>query len=807
MSYIKQFLFWITLFAVVGIGVLLVLSRVYGEEIKRNAISEVNKILKAKIDLKEIDVSLVQTFPYAGIILSEVYVYDPIVPGKQLLENATVSLKFSLIPIISGNYKLQKIDIVAEKAMVKKYPDGWNYVIWHKSEKKSGNFSLDKISFDLKELEVDEGKVFISSSDVKAELILKNDDFLDANYSFKRSEVSVKSKKYQLSASKGEVKGLYFQEDLIKNISLYNELAVINFARDADLLKFSGELKRIREIQSLIGQDFGLTGSSKFTCSYNLSKEAIEFVEAIQPQVSIEKADVQTTQGSLKADFRNGLSLNGDISFSWQGNKIHSTISSKNNIAYAKADAQDWNWNISGFNLSGKSYEIELAYSNLNKLFKNFSTNNLKINKASFNEVQAKGELFTKKIIWEGSLSANDKSLNAESTKLLWGTDEGSGNVSWTNFNDLLSGKKLIALDANLEFETLEIDEGKFASDSEGEPESDIEFSFKGDIKAKNLKYHDFDIENATASVVWKDPKLEIDISKAWYLSAPFFADFALNTSNNKWNGNLNIKGLQSSTLFKEFNNWGQEYVTYRHLSGPVNIVATFSEIGFNWETWNNNNISVNFYDGELRQLPLLKDLKAGIKGNLMANLLINQDKLVRRFEEVNIRSVKANASLKKTVLHIHSAELNSPQLSLTTKGKYGVKTENVDMVVSMFLKDIFSQNPDAGTYIVSERQGSKLNLGISGSMDNPKFSLLESEKERKDEKGLRKIFGKKEEIESDKEGPTLFSIDNASEEEPEKQEEKKVEKAKKKIGKFFKKILDAGENIENKDTATYNID
>ena len=72
-----------------------------------------------KIDLKEIDVSLVQTFPYAGIILREVYVYDPIVPGKQLLENATVSLKFSLIPMISGNYNLQKIDVVAEKAMVK----------------------------------------------------------------------------------------------------------------------------------------------------------------------------------------------------------------------------------------------------------------------------------------------------------------------------------------------------------------------------------------------------------------------------------------------------------------------------------------------------------------------------------------------------------------------------------------------------------------------------------------------------------------------------------------------------------------
>ncbi|MBK7184030.1 MAG: hypothetical protein IPH89_14550 [Bacteroidetes bacterium] len=111
---LRLFLFLIiSFFTLLGVGVML--SYYYQDEVKEYVIAELNKQLNTQVivDGNDIDFTVVRSFPMASINFKNIKALDAIESEhKDTLFNAEeISLQFSLIDLFKKNYKIKKIEI------------------------------------------------------------------------------------------------------------------------------------------------------------------------------------------------------------------------------------------------------------------------------------------------------------------------------------------------------------------------------------------------------------------------------------------------------------------------------------------------------------------------------------------------------------------------------------------------------------------------------------------------------------------------------------------------------------------------
>ena len=147
------------LYILVGLLVFILLaaftiSALYGDGIKRLAISEINKQIDTKIEVEELDFSLLGDFPFAQLNFTDVVVLGS--PGfnklefsgydkDTLLKAERLSPSFDVQSLIGSNLKLRKIEIESGKLnlLIDTKGNG-NYHFW-KEEKDTvdSDFKLD----------------------------------------------------------------------------------------------------------------------------------------------------------------------------------------------------------------------------------------------------------------------------------------------------------------------------------------------------------------------------------------------------------------------------------------------------------------------------------------------------------------------------------------------------------------------------------------------------------------------------------------------------------------------------------------
>ncbi|MGZ3865814.1 MAG: AsmA family protein [Bacteroidia bacterium] len=136
-----------------------ILLFVYEKEIKAAILAELNTHLKAKvyIDPKDIDITLIKTFPNAALEFKNVTVMGALdeIPGDTLMRANSIYLLFNVKDIWNKKYIIKEVNI--RGSFVKMLVSGAgeaNYDIWEstpdslKAEGKAADFKLSKVSFD-----------------------------------------------------------------------------------------------------------------------------------------------------------------------------------------------------------------------------------------------------------------------------------------------------------------------------------------------------------------------------------------------------------------------------------------------------------------------------------------------------------------------------------------------------------------------------------------------------------------------------------------------------------------------------------
>lgn len=86
-----------------------ILAAVYEDDIAKALVKEVNKNLKQPIEVKDIDLTLIKSFPNASVDFQSIRVPDAF--GETLLRAEKIAFKFNILSLFSKNYQVKSIVI------------------------------------------------------------------------------------------------------------------------------------------------------------------------------------------------------------------------------------------------------------------------------------------------------------------------------------------------------------------------------------------------------------------------------------------------------------------------------------------------------------------------------------------------------------------------------------------------------------------------------------------------------------------------------------------------------------------------
>ncbi len=152
-------LFWILGVALLLVLIPIILVFVYEKEIKNAIITEINTHLKAKvyIDPENIDLTIISTFPKAGLVFKDVTVMGALEEQKNdtLLHARSIYLLFNARDLWNKKYEIQEIEVRESRISLQTDKNGFNnYDIWEETtdslakNEKSTSFKLSRVHFD-----------------------------------------------------------------------------------------------------------------------------------------------------------------------------------------------------------------------------------------------------------------------------------------------------------------------------------------------------------------------------------------------------------------------------------------------------------------------------------------------------------------------------------------------------------------------------------------------------------------------------------------------------------------------------------
>ncbi len=165
---LKKLLLVLVIIIPVAVGSILLFQYFNGDKVRQLIVGEINKHLAVKATVDGTEISIIRSFPYASLILSNTALQPPaeLINAPGLLHAEKISLKFNLINIITGRYSIHSIAI--HNASLTIYEDqhgGNNYNIW----KKTSNTGNESVKFNIQRLTLTSSKVYYRN-------LLRNDD-------------------------------------------------------------------------------------------------------------------------------------------------------------------------------------------------------------------------------------------------------------------------------------------------------------------------------------------------------------------------------------------------------------------------------------------------------------------------------------------------------------------------------------------------------------------------------------------------------------------------------------------------------
>ncbi|MFK8046750.1 MAG: AsmA-like C-terminal region-containing protein [Crocinitomicaceae bacterium] len=153
---IKKTLLWGSFVFLFLVTVITVLLKIYEKDIKKYAVEEINKYLAVKVDVQDIDIAFLTSFPYASLDFQKIIIkdnYETISSDDTLFYAKNLYLSFSVFDIYNEDYSVKNIE--ASQAVLK-LKTAENGEINYNITKPSKDTSESKFEFAVEVLKLDD---------------------------------------------------------------------------------------------------------------------------------------------------------------------------------------------------------------------------------------------------------------------------------------------------------------------------------------------------------------------------------------------------------------------------------------------------------------------------------------------------------------------------------------------------------------------------------------------------------------------------------------------------------------------------
>ncbi len=775
MNFFKKIALLVFSTLAVCVTLLVAATYYYSDEVKTKIVEELKKYSANTILLGSIgDLTLFDHFPNMSVSLNNLVVLEQWdIPEKDhLLDVKKVDLKINVWALLSNSVQIDQIFISEGSIHLKKAKHGsYNY---QSATKDSSTFdlsvksvfmnSIDVQFIDLTTREIYAGE--INTLKVKGDFNKPKVNFtLVGDIKLRLENEALAKKKtnnvkldldgtYNKATSKFKKVNASITVDNIDLEVIANTISSTN----VDLnLKTSGI--KVATINNILATDITesfkkINPSTQITAHSKISWEKDKAVKIdldgeITNFQSIISEGIEVKNGTTKFTFSNqGSTSIKDYSFNVSD--LYAQLNEEE--IYLKGGLKNFKEPIIHFDLK-KSFNATV----LNFLLKDeklsITSGNIKPNATLIIKTKNTDSLIFKDINIAGDLEVDDldmtysdgknihvNHLSAHFSENKIDVKDGSGSWNSTDFDlfgfiiSPFKADRFLDFTVNLK----ELNTKNFASEQSNNSNSDskkvepIQLP-QGKVNLKIGKFidHALSLNNINADVRFNKNKIYLKRGSLEAFKGKGTFELVI-TSTEKVNvvGDASFNEIDIKSLFINFNEFNQEEITSKHISGQAHL-----ESNFNFDLVNEQldyssidvSSSITIENGELYEVPQLLSLVDYIKNKKLYAAVIDYQKLQTNVKRISFKTLKNKVIIKDELIVIPEMDVQSSALNLIMTGTHSF-SNNIDYRFNFFLSDLLKKK-DAKTvdgeweiYDDPKKKWFNVSIGVLGNINNPEI-------------------------------------------------------------------------------------
>jgi hypothetical protein len=190
------------------------------------------------------------------------------------------------------------------------------------------------------------------------------------------------------------------------------------------------------------------------------------------------------------------------------------------------------------------------------------------------------------------------------------------------------------------------------------------------------------------------------------------------------------LNHMEVSALFEQFENFGQEVIQARHLSGSADAYIDLQCQLNNTLHIDTKSIAaktdVTIARGKLKNLETLQGIPNYLRQNTLWKTLVKVNEFEKKLREITFDTLRNTIEIKNSLVSIPAMTIRSTAMDIHLSGKHHFDNR-IDYAINFKLGDLLrtgKRNQDEFGYITDDASGLRLFMRMTGTVENPIFSL-----------------------------------------------------------------------------------
>jgi hypothetical protein len=761
-----------------------ILLRFYEDEIGTYAIEKLKTQVTTEFRVGQVGLAFWKTFPNASVELNEIFVQEKGGTSDTLLYAEALYLKFNLLDLFRGNYRVDEVDVVGGMLDLRVDDTGNNWEVWKDSGGEVSNFEIE-----LEEIALTDTRVLYHDIPNKFALnILANQVSGNGNFSAQSMDLEMELDAFvERIESKGDaylekqtVSGkLLMQADIDKGAFAFKpggSLTVGDFAfsvqgkvnesgaGDLDIYVESNEqlIEDAWEVlpsnirKSLLGYKVSgdFSAKAKIGRGKDVSPVMLEIELAISDgtlrikEEGVALEDVQTDFYYIRGGKQDQIRLK---SFSCNLDRSHVEASGTiigfetprldvNLVAEMQLkDIRDF-LDLQEIEVCEGSVKAEAAlngtlrYVEADTAFnwrEVLATGQAKVEGATL-KMRNSNRLFNE--MFAEFTFDKQSALIRQFSGLVNGSDFALSGSLHNIVPFLFEPKAHVFLDASLksnilDFTQLVEEESSTTNDSDYELLFPALLDFNLNCSIDKFIFRKFEATDVKGLAVLENGALTIDPVSFNTADGKLNAQLVLapiSTTAYRMNCLAKVVGIHVDKVFTEFENFGQTFIQDRHLKGVANANVQFRAVLTNALELPSDKIEsvidVTIENGELNNLETLQEIADYLRNNKWVAPFVDEDRFAERMQNVKFSKLENIIEIRNRVITIPLMDVRSSAMDISAKGTHTFD-HAIDYAFGFNLRDLLVRKDKDWTE-VDDGLGKSMYISMKGTVDNPVYAM-----------------------------------------------------------------------------------